>query len=56
MHVSSTESRQGDEFLKVKLKNSEFMSVTVPILKQSNQTITETYLKRLNQKRGTGHI
>ena len=37
-------------FFDVKLKVSESKTVTVPILKQANQTIMETYLKSLRQE------
>ena len=47
--VSTFTSRSGNEFFDVKLKVSESKTVTVRILKQANQTITEAYLKSLRQ-------
>ena len=48
--VSTFTSRSGNEFFDVKLKVSESKTVTVRILKQANQTITEAYLKSLRQE------
>ena len=48
--VSTFTSRSENEFFDVKLKVSESKTVTVRILKQANQTITEAYLKRLRQE------
>ena len=48
--VSTFTSRSGNEFFDVKLKASESKTVTVRILKQANQTITEAYLKSLRQE------
>ena len=48
--VSTFTSRSGNEFFDVKLKVSESETVTVCILKQANQTITEAYLKSLRQE------
>ena len=50
--VSTFTSRSGNEFFDVKLKASESKTVTVRILKQANQTITEAYLKSLRQEGG----
>ena len=47
---STFTSRSGNQFFDVKLKVSESKTVTVRILKQANQTITEAYLKSLRQK------
>ena len=48
--VSTFTSRSGNAFFDVKLKVSESKTVTVRILKQANQTITEAYLKSLRQE------
>ena len=47
----STKSKAGNEFFEVKFKITEANCVTVRIIKQGNQTITENYLRRLNQER-----
>ena len=49
--VFSTKSKVGNEFFEVKFKITEATCVTVRIMKQRNQTITENYLRRLNQER-----
>ena len=50
-HVFSTKSKAGNEFFEVKFKIAEATCVTIRIMKQANQTITENYLRRLNQER-----
>ena len=47
----STKSKAGNEFFEVKFKIAEATCVTIRIMKQANQTITENYLRRLNQER-----
>ena len=47
----STKSKAANEFFEVKFKITEATCVTVRIMKQGNQTITENYLRRLNQER-----
>ena len=49
--VFSTKSKAGNEFFEVKFKIAEATCVTIRIMKQANQTITENYLRRLNQER-----
>ena len=51
MHLFPTKSKAGNEFFKVKFKIAEATCVTIRIMKQANQTITENYLLRLNQER-----
>ena len=48
--VSTFTSRSGNEFFDIKSKASESKTVTVHILKQANETITQTYLKSLRQE------
>ena len=50
-HLPSTESKAGNEFFEVKFKIAEATCVTIRIMKQANQTITENYFRRLNQER-----
>ena len=50
-HVFSTKSKAGNEFFEVKFKIAEASCVTKRIMKQGNQTVTENYLRRLNQER-----
>ena len=50
-HVFSTKSKAGNEFFEVKFKIAEATCVTKRIMKQGNQTVTENYLRRLNQER-----
>ena len=50
-HVFSTKSKAGNEFFEVKFKIAEATCVTIIIMKQTNQTITENYFRRLNQER-----
>ena len=50
-HVFSTKSKAGNEFSEVKLKIAEATCMTIKIVKQANQTITENYLQKLNQER-----
>ena len=50
-HVFSTKSKLENGFFEVKFKIAEATCVTVRIMKQANQTITENYLLRLNQQR-----
>ena len=50
-HVFSAKSKAGNEFFEVKFKIAEATCVTIRIMKQANQTITENYLRRLNQER-----
>ena len=50
-HLLSTESKAGNEFFEVKFKIAEATCVTIIIMKQTNQTITENYFRRLNQER-----
>ena len=40
-----------NEFFEVKFKTAETTCVTIRIIKQANQTITENCLRRLNQER-----
>ena len=47
----STKSKAGNDFFEVKFKIAEAACVTIRIIKQANQTITENYLRRLNQER-----
>ena len=47
----STKSKAGNEFFEVKFKIAEASCVTKRIMKQGNQTVTENYLRRLNQER-----
>ena len=49
-HVFSTKSKEWNEFLAVRFKIAEATCVTLRIMKQANQTITENYLKILNQE------
>ena len=49
-HVLSTKSKTENEFFKVKFKIAEAVCVTIRIMKQANQTITENYTPRLNQE------
>ena len=49
-HVFSIKSKEGNEFLAVTFKITEATCVTIRIMKQANQTITENYLQRLNQE------
>ena len=49
-HVFLTESIAGNECFEVKFKIAEATCLTRRIIKQANQTITENYLQRLNQK------
>ena len=51
VHVFSTKSKAGNEFFKVKFKIAEGTCVTIRIMKQASQTITENCLLRLNQER-----
>ena len=48
--VSTNTSRSRNEFFDVKMKISENKSVTVCILKQTNQTTIKVNLKRLSQE------
>ena len=41
----------GNEFFEVKFKIAEATCVTKRTMKQANQTITENYLRSLNQER-----
>ena len=50
-HEFLTKSEAGYESFKVKYKIAEATCVTIRILKQTNQTITKKYLRRLNQER-----
>ena len=50
-HVFSTQSKAGNEFFEVKFRTTETTCVTIRIMKLANQTITEDYLRRLNQER-----
>ena len=50
-HVFSTKSKLGNGFFEVKFKITEATCVTLRIMKQANQTITENYLLRLNKER-----
>ena len=50
-HVFSTKSKAGNEFFEVKFKILEAPYMAIIIMKQANQTITENYLRRLNQER-----
>ena len=43
-------SKVGNDFFEVKFKIAEATCVTIGIMKQANQTITENYLRRLNQE------
>ena len=51
VHLFPTKSKAGNEFFEVKFKIAEATCVTIRIMKQANQTITENYLLRLNQER-----
>ena len=51
VHVFSTKSKAGNEFFEVKFKILEAPYMAIIIMKQANQTITENYLRRLNQER-----
>ena len=51
MNVFPTKSKAGNEFSQVKFKIAEAICVTIRIMKQANQTITENYLLRLNKER-----
>ena len=51
MHVFSKKGKEGNEFFEVKFKIAEVPCVTIRILKQANQIITENYFRRLNQDR-----
>ena len=51
VHVFSTKSKAGNDFFEVKFKIAEAICVIIRIMKQANQTITENYFRRLNQKR-----
>ena len=50
-HEFLRKSEAGYEFFKVKYKIAEASCVTIRIMKQTNQTITKNYLRRLNQER-----
>ena len=50
-HMFSTKSKAGNDFFEVKFKIAEAACVLIRIIKQANQTITENYLRRLNQER-----
>ena len=50
-HVFSIKSKAGNEFSEVKLKIAEATCITIKIVKQANQTITENCLQKLNQER-----
>ena len=50
-HVFSTKNKAGNEFFEVKFKITKATCLTIKIMKQENQTITENYLRTLNQER-----
>ena len=45
-HVFSIKIKAGSEFFEVKFKIAEATCVTIRIMKQANQSITENYLRR----------
>ena len=49
--VFSTKSKAGNDFFEVKFKIAEAIFVIIRIMKEANQTITENYFRKLNQKR-----
>ena len=49
-HVFLTKSIAGNECFEVKFKIAEATCLTRRIIKQANQTTSENYLQRLNQK------
>ena len=50
-HLFLTKCKSGNEFFEVKFKTAEATCVTIRIIKQENQTITENYSRRLSQER-----
>ena len=50
VHMFSAKSKAGNEFFEIKFKIPEATYVAIIIMKQANQTITENYLRRLNQE------
>ena len=51
MHVFSTTSKAENKFFEVKFKIAETTCVTIRIMKQAIQTVTENYSRRLNQEK-----